>query len=281
MLAAPTTQHESLFSLSSRVALVTGGGTGLGAALAQGLAEAGASVVVAGRRVEPLEQTASRINAALGKQACWPLQCDVADLDAAGSIVQRATDLAGGSPVTLLINNAGVNVRQPAADLTAAHWRQSLDLMLAAPFFLARAAAPGMSREGYGRIITTASLQSSLAFPNSIPYAAAKSGGLGLTRALAEAYSPAYGYEGITCNAIAPGFVRTELTEEAVFGDDSLAARLAARTIARRNSVPSDLVGACVFLCSPASAYVNAQTLYVDGGFTALGSCTPPATRGE
>lgn len=93
---------------------------------------------------------------------------------------------------------------------------------------------------------------------------------LGLTRALAEAYSPAHGYEGITSNAIAPGFVQTELTAS-VFADEPRARQLAARTIAARNSTPADLAGAAVFLCSPASAYVNGQTLYVDGGFTALG----------
>ena len=118
--------------------------------------------------------------------------------------------------------------------------------------------------------VAAASLQSLRAFPNSIPYAASKSGVLGLTRALAEAYSPAYGYDGITCNAIAPGYVKTELTA-AVFADEERAERLAARTLIGRNSVPEDLVGTAIFLCSEASAYVNAQTLYVDGGFTALG----------
>ena len=165
--------------------------------------------------------------------------------------------------------------RQPAAQLTAEHWRTSVDLMLAAPFFLARACAPGMAKAGYGRIVNTASLQSAQSFPNSIPYAASKSGVLGLTRAIAEAYSPAYGFEGITCNAIAPGFVETELTAS-VFANDSLSGALARRTIAGRNSVPADLVGAAIFLCSPASAYITAQTLYVDGGFTALGQ-RPPA----
>ena len=229
-----------LFSLASRVALVTGGGTGIGAALAEGLAQAGARVVIAGRREGPLEATAAAINSRMGKTVCWALACDVSDLDAADSIVARAEQLAGGPPV-LLLNNAGVNVRQPAAQLTAEHWRSSADLMLAAPFFLARACAPGMAREGYGRILTTASLQSAQSFPNSIPYAACKSGVLGLTRALAEAYSPAYGYEGITANAIAPGFVKTELTAP-VFGNPTLTDALSQRTIVGRNSVPADLV---------------------------------------
>ena len=272
----PRSNLPSLFSLSSRVGLVTGGGTGIGAALAQGLAEAGAKVVVAGRREEPLKATAAHINELMGEEVCWPLSCDVADLESADSIVARAEQLAGAPPV-LLLNNAGVNVRQPAEQLTPDHWRQSLELMLGAPFFLMRACAPGMAREGYGRVITTASLQSAQAFPNSIPYAAAKSGVLGLTRALAEAYSPAHGYENVTCNAIAPGYVKTELTAP-VFKDEVLADRLARRTIVGRNSVPADLVGAAIFLSSPASSYINAQTLYVDGGFTALGERPPPAS---
>ena len=192
----------------------------------------------------------------------------MADLDSAPAIAETAAGLAGGPPV-LLINNAGVNVRQSADDLQPEHWRTSMDLMLAAPFFLARACAPGMSAAGYGRIVTTASLQSAQAFPNSIPYAAAKSGVMGLT-GRSPRHTALPPLEGITCNAIAPGFVRTELTAS-VFADDSRADRLAARTIVGRNSVPQDLVGAAVFLCAPASAYVNAQTLYVDGGYTALG----------
>ena len=151
-----TLAGQPMFSLRSRVALVSGGGTGIGAALAQALAEAGARVVIAGRRLEPLQATAARINAAVadsGAEAkCFALACDVADLDAADSIVEQAAALAGGPPV-LLLNNAGVNVRQPAAELTAEHWRQSLDLMLAAPAFLARACAPGMAAAGYGRTV--------------------------------------------------------------------------------------------------------------------------------
>ena len=262
-----------MFSLSSRVALVTGGGTGIGAGIASGLASAGATVVLVGRRAPPLEATARKINDALADAAapsrCHALPADILDLDAAGDIVAQAAAL-GGAPVSILLNNAGLNVRKPAHELTAADWRTSLDLMLTAPFFLARACAPAMSEARYGRILTIASLQSVRAFPNSLPYASAKSGVLGLTRALAEAYSPLRGFEGITANAIAPGFVRTELTAP-VFSDDALAGRLAARTISGRNSEPDDLVGTAVFLSSPAAAYVNGQCLYVDGGFSALG----------
>uniref|UniRef100_A0A7S4F9P5 Gluconate 5-dehydrogenase n=1 Tax=Chrysotila carterae TaxID=13221 RepID=A0A7S4F9P5_CHRCT len=259
------------FSLVGHSALVTGGGTGIGAAIARGLAQAGACVVVAGRRLSPLEKTAAHINQQLSKTACWPLQCDVTDFSRADSIMKTASGLTNtGAAITVLVNNAGVNVRQPASELTEAHWRESLDLMLVAPFSLARACAPAWAAQGYGRVINIASLQSSLAFPDSIPYAASKSGVLGLTRALAEAYSPPHGFSGVTCNAIAPGYVSTDLTRS-VFADAHRARMLAAKTIAGRNSVPDDLAGPAVFLASSAAAYVNGQLLNVDGGFTALG----------
>jgi NAD(P)-dependent dehydrogenase (short-subunit alcohol dehydrogenase family) len=115
-----------------------------------------------------------------------------------------------------------------------------------------------------------ASLQSFRAFPDSIPYAASKSGVLGLTRALSEAYCTPRGYEGVTCNAIAPGYVKTELTKS-VFADQERSQRLADATLLGRNSIPEDLVGTAVFLASPAASYVTGQVLPVDGGFSALG----------
>jgi NAD(P)-dependent dehydrogenase (short-subunit alcohol dehydrogenase family) len=142
--------------------------------------------------------------------------------------------------------------------------------MLTAPFMLTRAFASAMRDQHYGRIISIASLQSYQAFGDSLPYASAKSGVLGLTRALAEAYSNSPDYQNITANALAPGYVATDLTKS-VFADAPRANRLADRTMVGRNSVPQDLVGPCVFLASPASAYVTGQCLPVDGGFTALG----------
>lgn len=258
-----------MFGLDGRVALVTGGGTGIGRALSEGLACAGATVVISGRRQDRLTAAAEEINAKAGRTACFTVQHDVSDLKSAQALIDKAAS-ATGTPVTILVNNAGLNVRKPAEALTEEDWDVTLDTMLKAPFFLARAAAPGMSVETYGRIINIASLQSKMAFPNSLPYAAAKSGLEGVTRGIAEAYSARHGYHGITCNAVAPGYVSTELTAP-VFADAPRADALAARTLAGRNSVPDDLVGAVVFLASPASAYVTAQTMYVDGGFTALG----------
>jgi len=249
-------------------------------ALATGLARAGASVVLTGRRQAVLEEAATKIQAELDEQdtvdsgsssapRAFCISCDITDFSTIADLVSEAEYLTG-IPPTILINNAGLNVRQKAQALTSDHWNTSLQLMLTAPFMLTRAVSKNMQREQYGRVVNIASLQSYRAFPDSIPYAACKSGTLGLTRALAEAYCDPQGYPNVTVNAIAPGYVATELTAS-VFEDDAKSDRLAACTVLGRNSVPQDLAGACVFLCSPAAGYVTGQTLPVDGGFTALG----------
>ena len=261
-----------MFDLSG-TALITGGGTGIGAALASGLADAGACVVLVGRREAPLLATCESINAKLEKKrsckVAFAVPADILQYDTLPAVVEKAEQLTG-RPITILVNNAGVNVRQQADDLTADHWRQSLDLMLTAPFMLARACSEGFRKEKYGRIINIASLQSYQAFPNSIPYASAKAGSLGLARAMAEHFSPMHGFHNVTVNNIGPGYVKTELTAS-VFADEERASKLAEATLLGRNSVPEDLVGPTVFLASEASAYVTAQTLMVDGGFTSLG----------
>lgn len=267
---------QQLFSLEGRSCLITGGGTGIGAALAMGLARSGAHVVLTGRRAEPLEKSCQAIQEQLildgfedSATRAVAVPCDITKLSELPALVQSAGELSG-IPPTILINNAGINVRQTADTLEPHHWQQSLDLMLTAPFELTRALSDNFKSQNYGRVISMASLQSYRAFPDSIPYATAKSGVLGLTRGLSEAYSPARGYEHVTCNAVAPGYVKTELTA-AVFADKERSKQLADATLLGRNSVPNDLVGAVVFLSSPASGYVTGQTLPVDGGFTALG----------
>ena len=276
---ATTPYLEQLFSLEGYSAIITGGGTGIGYALAMGLARAGASVILTGRREGPLEDACEKIQkqlqqdkigttAELQARACF-CPFDITDCAELPSLLKEAEYMTG-IPPTILVNNAGINVRQKAADLTSEHWYQSLTLMLTAPFMLTRTMSNNMKERKHGRVITIASLQSYQAFPDSIPYAAAKSGVLGLTRALAEAYSPPHGYEGITCNAIAPGFVKTDLTAS-IFANEERSQKLADATLVGRNSVPEDLVGAAVFLSSPAASYITGQTLPVDGGFTALG----------
>jgi NAD(P)-dependent dehydrogenase (short-subunit alcohol dehydrogenase family) len=162
------------------------------------------------------------------------------------------------------VHAAGMNRRQPWAQIDDAAWDEQLDVMLAAPFFLSRALVPAMAARGWGRIIVIASLQSSRAFADSLPYGAAKGGVVQLVRAMAEAWSG----QGVNANAIAPGFFPTALTG-AVFDDEARLQAIRRQTACGRTGELADLQGAAVFLASPAAAYITGQTLYVDGGFSA------------
>ncbi|WP_349368916.1 SDR family oxidoreductase [Salinarimonas sp.] len=248
------------FDLAGRVAVVTGASSGIGQALAATLAEAGARVVALARREDRLAETVAAIEAAGGRAAA--LVADVGDHHRLDAVAARAAEPFGAPDI--LVNAAGVNLREPWDAITPESWDRTVDLNLAAPFFLAQALAPAMMQKGWGRVINIASLQSERAMPNSIPYGAAKGGVAQLTRAMAEAWSA----RGVTCNALAPGYFPTELTAP-VFGDPARAEALARQTAIGRNGRLEDLAGPLVFLASPASDYVTGQVLYVDGGFTA------------
>jgi gluconate 5-dehydrogenase len=260
MEARPQTQLVALFDLSGRRAVVTGGNSGIGQAMARALGLAGARVLLIARRETELASAAQSLMAD-GIQAQW-LAADLADVEALPATGRATDDLLGG--VDILVNAAGVNLRQPFAEVTPQAWQTQIALHLSAPFFLTQALAPGMAARGWGRIINIASLQSVRAFANSAPYGAGKGGVVQLTRAIAQEWSA----RGITCNAIGPGFFPTALTA-AVFDNPELAARNAAQTCTGRNGRLEDLYGATVFLASEASAYVTGQTIMVDGGFTA------------
>lgn len=248
---------SSLFSLAGKVACVTGASSGLGRAAASMLAAQGASVVGIARRKDQLAEWQAQAG---GRTAT--LVADLADREGLAEIAIAAAK-PFGSP-DILINAAGINTRQNADEVTAEGWDLTLNLNLATPFFLAQALVPAMKTKGWGRIVNFASLQSRRAFANGISYGASKGGVEQMTRAMAEAWSS----HGITANAIAPGFIRTELTGP-VFADPTLAQRNADQTCIGRNGEPSDLDGPMLFFCSDASAYVTGQTLFVDGGFTA------------
>ena len=249
-----------LFDLRGRRALVTGGSSGIGEAMARALGLAGAQVMLVARREAELAAAAGRLGAD-AIEAQW-LAADLADIDALRSMAGEAERRLGG--VDILVNAAGINLRQPFGDVTPEGWQQQIALHLTAPFFLTQALAPGMKARGHGRILNIASLQSQRAFTDGAPYGAGKGGIVQLTRAIAQAWSP----HGITCNAIGPGFFPTALTA-AVFANTELAERHAAQTCIGRNGRLDDLHGATVFLASDASAYVTGQTLMVDGGYTA------------
>ncbi len=248
------------FDLAGSVALVTGGGSGIGRRIAIALAGAGASVVVAARRLEKLEQTKAEIEAEAGKAACLP--ADLEDIDGLDAVAVEAAKPFGAPDI--LVNAAGVNFREAAADVTPESWNRTLAINLTTPFFLARALVPAMKDRGHGRIVNIASLQSVRAFSNGMAYGASKGGVGQLTRAMAEEWSRF----GIACNAIAPGFFPTELTAP-VYEDQGRADALAAQTAIGRNGELNDLDGLAVFLCAPASDYITGQIIFIDGGFTA------------
>ena len=248
------------FSLSGRVACVTGASSGIGRAIASGLARAGASVVGVARREAELVDWAKDVEREDGRAAVCV--ADLMDLPGLEATAARIAEHLGAPDI--LVNAAGVNLREPAEKVSLESWRTTLDLNLSVPFFLAQALVPAMRAKGWGRVVNIASLQSERAFPNGIAYGASKGGVAQLTRAMAEAWSA----DGVACNALAPGFFPTELTAP-VFADPDVAGRNAARTCIGRNGELSDLVGPTIFLVSPASDYVTGQVLYVDGGFTA------------
>ncbi|CAG9187052.1 (S)-sulfopropanediol 2-dehydrogenase HpsO [Cupriavidus pinatubonensis] len=246
--------------LSGRQALVTGGSSGIGEAIATAMGQAGARVILAARRQSQLDAAASRLDA-MGIAVDTHV-FDVSDLDAIPAAADALQQQHG--TIDILVNAAGMNLRETYASVTPSSWRLQLDTHLGAPFFLTQALAPAMQTQGWGRILNIASLQSYRAFANSAPYGAAKGGIVQLTRAIAEEWSR----HGITCNAIGPGFFPTALTGP-VFADAGLAEYHASRTCIGRNGELADLHGLVAFLASDMAAYITGQTFMVDGGYTA------------
>lgn len=250
----------SLFQLNGRHALITGGNSGIGLAMAHALGLAGASVTLVARREPELKAACQQLQQD-GVKADW-MSCDLSDGHAVKACGAKAIEKHGR--VDILVNAAGINLRKPFLDNSVDDWNAHMALHLSAPFFMAQAVAPSMKAHGWGRIINLASLQSYRAFANGAPYGTGKGGVVQLTRAIAQDWSA----HGITCNAIGPGFFKTALTAP-VFNNPELAAKNAAQTCIGRNGELTDLYGATVFLASDASAYITGQTLMVDGGFTA------------
>ena len=247
------------FSLENKVALITGGTSGVGKMMALALAKAGAFVWIASSRDNADETLKELKDQGTGGRF---IQLDVTSSEALENVVSLIHQES--NRIDILVNAAGINLRTSAEDLTLDEWQKTIDINLTAPFHLSQLVADSMRENNWGRIINIASLQSLRAFDNSIPYGASKGGIMQLTRALAQAYSK----DGVLVNAIAPGFFRTNLTES-LFQDPGKLQTLADKTMMGRNGEEKDIFGISVFLCSDANSYVTGQTIFLDGGFSA------------
>ncbi|MFJ6894095.1 SDR family NAD(P)-dependent oxidoreductase [Streptomyces hokutonensis] len=248
-----------MFSLDGRVAIVTGGSSGIGRAVAGALARAGAQVVVVARREEELAATVDEL-VAEGCRAAW-VSGDLGTRDGVRAAAEAATE-AFGEP-DILVNSAGINLRPPMGELGEDVWDTTMAVNLEAPFLLGRRFGPGMAERGFGRIIHITSQQAHRAFVQSGAYGVSKGALESLARSQAEAWSP----YGVTCNTLVPGFVMTPLNAR-LSNDPEKVAALAARTMVGRNGLAEDFAGAAVFLASRASAYVTGQSVFVDGGLS-------------
>jgi NAD(P)-dependent dehydrogenase (short-subunit alcohol dehydrogenase family) len=252
---------SSLFDLTSRTAVVVGGSTGIGRALALGLADAGADVVTTARREALVEEVAREIEAR-GRRTLR-VASDVGDVASLEAV--RETVLREFGKIDILVVAAGVTRRVPTLDLDEAEWDRIIDTNLTGTFHACRVFGRTMVAAGYGRIINIASLASFVGLLDVAAYTASKSGVAGFTRALAVEWAPS----GVTVNAIAPGVFRTDLNRALL--DSPRGQELLMRTPMKRFGLVEELVGAAVYLASDASSFVTGQLLVVDGGFLASG----------
>ncbi|MFD3839455.1 SDR family NAD(P)-dependent oxidoreductase [Streptomyces sp. NPDC058642] len=253
------TYLSEVFSLDGRVAVVTGGSSGIGRAIAGALARAGAGAVVVARKEAELAATVDELTAE-GCRAGW-VSGDLGTRAGVRETAERAAKVFGEPDI--LVNSAGINLRPPMGELGEDVWDTTMAVNLEAPFLLGQRFGPGMAERGFGRIIHVTSQQAHRAFVQSGAYGVSKGALESLARSQAEAWSP----YGVTCNTLVPGFVMTPLNAR-LASDPEKVAELAARTMVGRNGLAEDFAGAAVFLASGASAYVTGQALFVDGGLS-------------
>ena len=246
---------NNAFDLAGETALITGGGTGLGLGMAKCLVASGAKVVLVGRRREELEKACG----SLGKNA-FALAGDVTKLETAPAIVDQAEKLAG--PVSILVNNAGVHLKKPATETTDAEFANVIQTHVFGAFALTREAGRRMVARKSGSILFTASMASLMGIPLVVAYSAAKSAYVGMVRTL----SVELGAHGVRVNAIAPGWIASDMLEQALSGDPARKAKILGRIPMGGFGEPDDVGWAAVYLASPAAKYVNGVVLPVDGG---------------
>jgi NAD(P)-dependent dehydrogenase (short-subunit alcohol dehydrogenase family) len=243
------------FSLEGETALITGGGTGIGFGIASCLAHSGARVILVGRRAEVLADAAKKI----GPLATFEPH-DITKTGEAQDFIKMVSQRVG--PISILVNNAGVHLKKKAIDTTPAEFSGVLETHLVAAFSLTRAVLPSMIEKKHGNILFTASMASLFGIPLVCAYSAAKSAYLGLVCSLTTEVSP----DGIRVNAIAPGWIESNMMRSALNGDPERSKKILSRTPLNCFGTPEDVGWAAAYLCSPAAKFITGQVLAVDGG---------------
>ncbi len=245
----------SQFSLDGKVALISGGGTGIGLAIAKAFVAAGARVIVCGRRGDVIAAAVKT----MGMDALAQ-QCDITDSAAVAQLVERATEQLG--PIDILVNNAGTHLKKPAETTAESELQSMFNVHVVGAHTLTRAVLPSMRKRKQGSIIFISSMAAIFGVPQVIAYSAAKSAALGVVRTLATEV----GGDNIRVNALAPGFIDTEMMHRAVDADPERKQKILSRTALKRFGTPEEVALAAVYLASPASAFVTGSCLVVDGG---------------
>lgn len=257
----PIGTFSALFDLTGKVALVVGGGGGIGGAIAHALADHGARMVIADQNVDAarhVAQSCARPNLA----GALAVQIDVTNAELVNQVVSAIEAETG--QIDILVNSAGINIRRPVIDYTPDEWMRIININLSGVFYVTQAVARGMLNRGYGRILSLGSVSSLMGHPHHAPYAATKGGIAIMTKAMATEWATS----GITVNAIGPAYTVTGLISDYI-ADPAIRDEILSTIPMRRFGKPEDIAGAAVYLCSDAAGFVTGQTLYVDGGRTA------------
>ncbi|MCC5928092.1 MAG: SDR family oxidoreductase [Cyclobacteriaceae bacterium] len=243
------------FSLAGKKALITGGGTGLGLAMAMAFIQSGARVIISGRREDVLKEAVST----LGENAAYVV-CDLSDLESIPEFVEKVYSQFGVPDI--LVNNAGIHLKKDLLDVSNAEYEKVIQTNQTSVFVLTREISKGMLKQGRGSVIMISSMASRYGIPKVIAYSAAKSAIEGMTRAMATELSPG----GVRINCIAPGFIRTEMSDKALNNDPQRKQKVLGRTPAQRLGEPEEVANAAVFLASDAASFITGVVLPVDGG---------------